>query len=248
VHRGYVKLFRKIQDNFLWKERREFSKAEAWIDILMEAQYKKDPQIVVFGMKTLEQNYGECLKSNVTWSRRWHWSEPKVRRFIKMLQEMNQIRSKSEGFTTRLSIVNYRIYDECRRTSDEQVTSTRRAGDEQVTTNNKDKKVKKVNKPPYSPPKGIDLKNNGNGWIDCESWDEFVEHRKAIRKPLSERAAKISLAFLKKNIRDQKQIIETTIMNRWTGLFPLKGASQDKPHRSESQNKKLKELDRIMNL
>jgi len=69
--RGWIALHRKIQDNFLWKEPRVFSKAEAWIDILMEAQHSPEPQEVGFGMTVLRCNYAECLKSIATWAARW---------------------------------------------------------------------------------------------------------------------------------------------------------------------------------
>jgi len=146
MDRGYFALWRKFQDHVFWKERREFSKAEAWIDILWNAQWKDEPQKVVFGMTILTQYYGECLKSNVTWGKRWGWSEPKVRRFTKLLENLGQISKKNEGLTTRITVLNYEQYDPRRRQCDDWATSKRRASDEQVTTNKKDNKDKKDNK------------------------------------------------------------------------------------------------------
>lgn len=60
---GFIALYRKFQDNFLWKERRIFSRAEAWLDILMEARWKSEPEQVLIGNKTLYCNYAECLYS-----------------------------------------------------------------------------------------------------------------------------------------------------------------------------------------
>jgi len=142
MERGYLALYRKIQDHPFYKERREFSKLEAWIDILMEAQHSEEPEEVLIGMKVLVCNYGESLKSVLTWATRWHWTESKVRRFFKLLKKMGQIDYQSEVITTRLSVLNYSIYDPKRRASDAEVKSKRRASDEQVTTDKHDKHVK----------------------------------------------------------------------------------------------------------
>lgn len=111
MKRGYLALYRKIQDHPFYKERREFSKYEAWIDMLMEVRHKEEPQRVSLGMKIFTCNYGESLKSLRTWAIKWHWSPTKVKRFFKLLSEMNQIVTKSEAVTTRITILNYSKYD-----------------------------------------------------------------------------------------------------------------------------------------
>jgi len=131
-----------MQDHDFYRERRTFSKFEAWIDMLMEAQHNEEPQQITIGMKVLVCNYGESLKSNVTWSKRWNWTESKVRRFLKLLKNMKQIDYKSEGITTRITIINYATYDPKRLPNDEDATRTRRGRDEDATT---DKNVKNVN-------------------------------------------------------------------------------------------------------
>lgn len=140
--RGYLALWRKIQDHPFYKERREFSKLEAWIDILMEVQHDEEPKKVIMGMTVITCNYGESLNSIFTWAKRWRWHESKVRRFFKLLSNMNQISTKSEGKTTRLTVLNYRKYDP-RATS--KPTNTRRAFDEHSTTDNNDKNDKNIN-------------------------------------------------------------------------------------------------------
>lgn len=111
MHRGYIALWRRIEDHPFYKEPREFSKYEAWLDILMSAQHCKKPKQVIIGMNVFICNYGECLKSIKTWSRRWNWSRSKVFRFLKMLEKMEQVVCKSEQKTTRIKIINYGVYD-----------------------------------------------------------------------------------------------------------------------------------------
>ena len=142
MHRGYIALWRKKDDHPFYKEPREFSKYEAWIDILKEAQHNKEPQKVVLGMTILECNYGECLKSNRTWAYKWNWSESKVRRFLKLLKNMGQITVKGEGKTTRIKVINYEHYDPRRRTTGGEATNEQRTCDAQTATDNNVKNVK----------------------------------------------------------------------------------------------------------
>ena len=139
-------MWRKIEDHPFYTEPREYSKLEAWLDILMQAQHEEGPRPVVFGMKVLQCHYGECLKSNVTWASRWKWSEAKVRRYLKLLVGMGQVSLKNEVVTTRIKVINYEIYDPRRRASDDDATTTRRERDEHSTTDNNDKNDKNVNK------------------------------------------------------------------------------------------------------
>ena len=111
LERGYLALWRKVRDHAFWKERRVFSKFEAWVDILMSAQWQEEPQDVVLGMTVLIQNYGECLKSTRTWAYRWNWSQSKAKRFLTFLdKKLNQITVKNEGITTRLKVINYKFF------------------------------------------------------------------------------------------------------------------------------------------
>jgi hypothetical protein len=221
MERGYFALWRKFQDHAFWKERRVFSKAEAWIDILWNAQWKDEPQDMIFGMNVLKQNYGECLKSCRTWSYRWNWSESKVRRFLAFLDKnLNQIRVKNESITTRIFVINYEQYDPRRQGDGVSVTHSRRTSDAQVTTNNKEKKekkVKKVNKLEAPP------------WLDLELWKKFKEHRQRLRAPMTQEAEKRSWSKVLKLMAEcdcsQDAIIGQSIENGWKGLFALKNDS-----------------------
>ena len=59
-------------------------------------------------------------------------------------------------------------------------------------------------------------------WLIVDLWHEYVEHRKEIKKPLSERSERMALRKLKRLIDaggDQEDILETAVMNGWQGLF-----------------------------
>lgn len=147
---GYVAIHRKLQDNFLWTEFREFSKAEAWIDIIMEVQHSEKPIKVMIKNVLLTCNYGESLKSINTWAERWNWSKSKVHRFLDMLQREKMVVKRSEKKTTRLIVCKYSTYDAKRYKVGTQVKRKRNASETQVETdkngNNVDKGKKEKKK------------------------------------------------------------------------------------------------------
>lgn len=149
MKRGYFALYRKLQDHPFWKEKRKFSKAEAWIDILWEAQHEKEPQKVMFGMQVLICNYGESLKSVRTWAKRWWWGETKVHRFLKLLKNMDQIETVNETVTTRLIVLNYSQYDPKNKKNETQPTDEikhiENTSKTQAVTDKNDKNVMNVN-------------------------------------------------------------------------------------------------------
>lgn len=85
------------------------------------------------------------------------------------------------------------------------------------------------NKPPELP-----------DWMDPEAWAEFVEHRKSIKKPMSALAEKKILkklqTFKSKGMNIQ-EILDLSIENGWSGVFPSNGSQQknknSEPDRSD---------------
>ncbi|MFC1540938.1 conserved phage C-terminal domain-containing protein [Candidatus Latescibacterota bacterium] len=148
MYRGFIRLWRKIEENELWTEKREFSKFEAWLDLLLQARYTEKPQKTLLGTKIIYCKKGECLKSIETWAMRWGWHRSKVQRFLILLKELNMIRTQNELKTIRISIVNYETYNNVRidnelimnqsRTDNELIASTEEERKENNKVNIKD--------------------------------------------------------------------------------------------------------------
>ena len=140
-------LAREFQMHELWRERRVFSKAEAWIDILFTVRYSEEPETVQLGFKTMICHRGESLKSIETWAMRWGWSKSKVVRFFGMLKNRNAIETHNETQTTRLVVCNYEAYNKPRNGNGTQVERkpkrTRNAFGTHSETEEESKKVKK---------------------------------------------------------------------------------------------------------
>jgi len=59
-------------------------------------------------------------------------------------------------------------------------------------------------------------------WLDPELWDEFLRHRKALKKPMTDYAQILAFKLLerfKTAGHDPQASIEQSIFNGWQGLF-----------------------------
>lgn len=62
-------------------------------------------------------------------------------------------------------------------------------------------------------------------WLDKETWNDFLEMRKKLKAPMTDKAKTImfnKLADFKQQGMDPVKVVEQSIMNSWKGVFPLK--------------------------
>lgn len=135
---GWIKLYRQISENKLWKIR-PFGKGQAWIDILMHTSIS-DWYLETRGISILVKK-GQCAMSKLTMSERWGWSTKKVSNFLKMLENENQIEIQNSNVTTLITIRNWELYQSKEQQKENQ-KKTRRKPEE----NNKEGKEGKEGK------------------------------------------------------------------------------------------------------
>lgn len=61
-------------------------------------------------------------------------------------------------------------------------------------------------------------------WIKPEDWAAFVEHREAVKKPMSAEAQKRGIALLERlraEGNDPSAVINQSVISGWTGFFPV---------------------------
>jgi hypothetical protein len=139
MSKGWISLHRQFQDHWLWGEPRKYSKAEAWLDILMTANHA-DGKFVYRG-KLFICHRGELLRSLDKLRKKWDWSKSAAVRFLKLLEQDGMITLKSETVLTRITVCRYNDYQDLRNDVDTQPKRARNAGDtKQGTYNNKNKK------------------------------------------------------------------------------------------------------------
>ena len=136
MSKGWISIHREIQSHWLWKEKREFSKLEAWLDILLTVNHSEQKIVVKNTLFTVKR--GESIKSLDTWAHRWNWNKSKVRRFLNLLQNDNMIVTKSELKTTRLIVCKYDSYQDVRNDSETIMKRKRNDNETQTTPNNND--------------------------------------------------------------------------------------------------------------
>jgi hypothetical protein len=75
-------------------------------------------------------------------------------------------------------------------------------------------------------------------WLPREAWDGFVESRKKLRKPLTDRAVMLILkqlaAFRQRGV-DIEAAINQSVMNSWQGIFEPKDRGANAPRLSAAQ-------------
>ena len=107
MERGYIKLYRCILDNPLWKFD-QVTKLQAWLDLLLNTNWK--PGKLVINSCIINIDRGQIGWSEVTMSKRWSWSRNKVRRFLRMLEDEGNIVQQKNNKTTIITICEYDSY------------------------------------------------------------------------------------------------------------------------------------------
>lgn len=135
--KGWIALHRNIRDHWVYQEKRVFSKYEAWLDLLMDANHQNNK--FLFDGQLIEVNRGEFITSVRQLCERWGWSNTKVNRFLKMLEDDRMLIRKSDSKKTVITIVNYDFYQ---RYESKETTQKRQQNDAEASqkhTNNNDK-------------------------------------------------------------------------------------------------------------
>lgn len=107
---GWISLYRKIQEHWLWTKRRKFSQFEAWISLLFKANFK-DTKIII-GDNLVEVKRGSFITSEVKLAEEWKWDRSTVRKFLKTLEEQEMIQKNSTTKYTSISIENWDLYQD----------------------------------------------------------------------------------------------------------------------------------------
>ena len=137
---GWIKLHRKIQDHWIYQEKRKFSRYEAWLDLLMLANHKDNK--VLLGNELLLVEKGSFITSELKLMERWSWGKGKLRSFLEMLESDGMIIRKTDRKKTTITICNYSVYHDSEETNRPQADHERTMNGLSADTNKNDKNVK----------------------------------------------------------------------------------------------------------
>ena len=107
---GYIKLSRKFFSNDMWNEARTFSSCEAWLDLIQSARFEATPRMESIGGREVSYTRGQYPASIRFLSKRWKWTERKVRTFLAYLKRENMITLSQEQGLNVITLVKYNEY------------------------------------------------------------------------------------------------------------------------------------------
>lgn len=172
--KGWIKLYRDLQDNALWSSDIPFDERSAWVDLLLTVNHE-DGQVFTHNKEFVPVKRGSTLTSLRKLAERWHWSANRVKRFLETLSAMKMVKIETHPGThsgTLLTVVKYDDFQGERNTheyTDEHIDED--SGEytdeytDEVQTRNKEIKNDKEGEEPFIPSSVSDFEDwDGTGW------------------------------------------------------------------------------------
>ena len=213
---GWIKLHRKLLDNPVVMK--DSDHLAVWIYLLLNASHTEYP--VLFGGKKISLKAGQLITGRKSIASTLGISESKVRRILDLFEIDQQIDRQRSNKNSLVSILNWDKYQIFDQQIDQQATNKRPTSDQQATTNKNNKNIKNIKECKEIIYSDVPELN--------ETIIAFIEYRKSIKKPMSDRAITLLLGKLNKmsnSVQEQIEILNQSILNGWQGIFPLKNDS-----------------------
>lgn len=138
MSKGFIKISRKFFEHRYWTEPREYSRAEAWLDLIQSARF--EASTVLLNGRELEVRPGELIASRRFLEKRWGWGSTKVGNFLEMLKSNQKITIEQTNGRTIIKLCNYESYND--QQTNEQTTGKPLTNQRQTRDKPKEKKDK----------------------------------------------------------------------------------------------------------
>jgi hypothetical protein len=155
---GYIPVSRKLFEHEFWREKRSFSRFEAWLDLIYTARFEESEKTEFINSKPVTWCRGQLVGSVRFLMERWQWgSITKVENFLKYLQNKDMINiNKGQGISI-ITICKYDTYNvkkDSERTLEGQQKDSERTvkGHGKDETNKDNKVIREINKSTISLP------------------------------------------------------------------------------------------------
>lgn len=178
----------------------------------MKATHREYDQIV--GCQQVHLMPGEFVFGRKKASKELRMSEQSIRTFIDFLKTSQNLTIKTTNKFSVISIINWNTYQGNEFENNQQINQP--LTNNQPTTNHKQEYKNKRTK------ETIFILSEK---IKKETWDAYLEMRKAIKKPATEHAKKLIINKLLSMTDDPNAVLEQSIANSYQGVFPLKGGN-----------------------
>ncbi|RKR84885.1 hypothetical protein BDD43_5138 [Mucilaginibacter gracilis] len=119
---NFIPINRKLFKHEFWAEKRQYSKFEAWLDLITSARFDNTEGRVLIGSNIVRWNRGELPASIRFLMERWGWTKNKVESFLKLLKSEQMITTRTAPNTTQtiITICNYESYNTINKTASQQ--------------------------------------------------------------------------------------------------------------------------------
>lgn len=103
--KGFIKIYRDIEDDPVWASEDPFCKRAAWIDLILMANHAD--KTIYIGNQVLTVKRGQKFTSIRKLADRWHWTEKKTLAYIRSLESMGKVYRTKTLNATLLTLVDY---------------------------------------------------------------------------------------------------------------------------------------------
>ena len=103
--KGFIKVYRDIEDDPIWSSSEPFCKRAAWIDLILMANHAD--KTIYIGNQSITIKRGQKFTSIRKLAERWHWGEKRTLAFIRLLETDGKIYRTKTMNATLLTLVEY---------------------------------------------------------------------------------------------------------------------------------------------
>ena len=214
---GWIKQHRKILDHYLFKEKRVFSKYEAWNYILLMANHKDNKFLL--GNELIDLKAGQFVTSQSKLMEIFSWSKSKLKNFFSLLEKDNMIKIETDTKKTTLTIVKYRDYQEQETAERPQKDRKKTAESLRKDTNKNDNNDNNVKN---DKPKKKKIFPFRQSLIDLGVEEQVAEDWMKVRKSKDAVNTETSFKRIKNHIiksgRDPNECITLAVAKDWKGF------------------------------
>lgn len=224
---GWYKLHRGWRDSefFAAYKGQPLSEQEAWLWLIENAAWK-DTIRSAYNGDAVQVKRGQIHTSLRSLQTAWNWDKSRVERYLNRLHQWSMIGMESGKVGRILTICNYAAFQDLQDTIREGgETHTghlpRNPRDTQEEGKKKEGKKKEERNSSFVLP----------DWVSPKAWQEWEDHRKEIKAPLTDSSRVKCVKVLEEATRagfSTEETIEQSIVSGWRGLFVPKGKPKPK--------------------
>lgn len=222
---GHIKIHRRMLE---WEWYSNLNTCRVFLHMLLKANWKDGR----FQGQLIER--GSFVTSLTKLSDETSLTVNEVRGALKNLKSTGEITSTAHSKYSVFTVVNYNLYQDINKQNHNQITNSSQADHNQITntsqpinkllTTIEEKKEEKEGKKARREEKSIK-----GVYVPDEKLNEaildFIKHRKAIKKPMTDRAIELLIKRLDNMASDhdeQIELLEHAILKGWQTPYPIK--------------------------